>query len=213
MSKLFYIYGCMGSSKTLRLLATAYNFEEKNIPFICLKPSKDTRDGVNVIKSRAGLERECRTINEDDNVFQIVETFNKICMADFSTGLRWILIDECQFLTVDQVNQLSDIVDILNVNVMCYGLRTDFTTEAFPAAKRLFEIADSIEEVKTSCECGKTATVNARIDKNGMLATKGEQVQVGGNDMYKALCRRCWKKHINIQKKMINEDSSQKEKL
>ena len=114
----------MGSSKTLRLLATAYNFEEKNIPFICLKPSKDTRDGVNLIKSRAGLERECRTINEDDNVFQIVETFNKICMADFSKGLQWILIDECQFLTVDQVDQLSDIVDILNVNVMCYGLRT-----------------------------------------------------------------------------------------
>lgn len=189
----------MGSSKTLRLLTTAYNFEEKGIPFITLKPSKDTRGEINMVESRAGLSRECRTINEDDNIYQIVDTYNKIAMVEFSSGLQWILIDECQFLTEKQVNQLSDLVDTLDINVMCYGLRTDFTSASFPASKRLFEIADSIEEIKTSCACGKTATINARIDENGLIITHGQQVYVGGDDHYKSMCRKCWKKEIKKQ--------------
>lgn len=201
----------MGSSKTLRLLTTAYNFEEKGISFLALKPETDTRDGENVIRSRAGLDRECRTIGKDDNIYDIVNTINQISIADLSGPLKWILIDECQFLTEPQVNQLSDIVDTLDINVMCYGLRTDFLTRSFPASRRLFEIADSIEEVKTSCECGRTATVNARINEYGDLITRGDQVQVGGNDMYHAMCRKCFKnkmKEQQRQKEKNNEATS-----
>ncbi len=195
-NKLFFIYGPMGSSKTLRLLSTAYDFEEKGIEILVLKPLKDTRDGLNTIRSRAGLQRPCVSVDEDIDIYEAIKTYDEKLSQD-GKKLKWVLVDECQFLTVNQIDELSDVVDYLNINVICYGLRTDFMSRLFPASKRLFEIADDIEEVKSTCECGERKTsINARFDENGDIIMEGEQVLVGGNDKYKAICRKCWKEKI-----------------
>jgi thymidine kinase len=201
MAKLYFHYGVMGSSKSLRLLATAHDFDEKNIPIIVLKPSADTRDGENMVKSRAGLERECISIEPTINIYTVVNEFNHIRMATDEEMIKWILVDECQFLTEEQVDQLSDIVDFLGVNVMCYGLRTDFKSKLFPASKRLFELADEIEEIKTSCTCGDKASINARFSPEGRIITEGSQILVGGDDLYHAICRKDWKKLIREKDK------------
>ena len=193
MAKLRFKYGCMNSSKTLSLLTTAYNFEEKNIPFLVLKPSIDTRDGENTVKSRAGIERECVSVTPEMDIYDAINKYNVILETAFSK-LEWVLIDEAQFLTNEQINQLSDVVDFLNIEVMCYGLRTDFKSEVFPASQRLFELADEIEEVKSRCSCGKKTIINARINEDGDVITNGEQVMIGGEEKYIALCRKCWKK-------------------
>ena len=193
MAKLRFKYGCMNSSKTLNLLTTAYNFEEKNIPFLVLKPSIDTRDGENTVKSRAGIERECVSVTPEMDIYDAINKYNVILETAFSK-LEWVLIDEAQFLTNEQINQLSDVVDFLNIEVMCYGLRTDFKSEMFPASQRLFELADEIEEVKSRCSCGKKTIINARINEDGDVITNGEQVMIGGEEKYIALCRKCWKK-------------------
>lgn len=196
MAKLHFIYGVMSSSKSLRLLATAHDFDEKNIPILVIKPSADTRDGADIVKSRAGLERKCVSVDADINLYELVSKFNKIKMATLEEGIKWVLVDECQFLTEEQVDQLSDIVDFLDINVICYGLRTDFKSKLFPASKRLFEIADGIEEVKSSCTCGNKASINARFSPEGKIITEGSQILVGGDDLYHAICRKCWKKII-----------------
>lgn len=193
MAKLRFKYGCMNSSKTLNLLTTAYNFEEKNIPFLVLKPSIDTRDGENTVKSRAGIERECVSVTPEMDIYDAINKYNAILESTFSK-LEWVLIDEAQFLTNEQINQISDVVDFLNIEVMCYGLRTDFKSEMFPASQRLFELADEIEEVKSRCSCGKKTIINARINEDGDVITNGEQVMIGGEEKYIALCRKCWKK-------------------
>ena len=193
MAKLRFKYGCMNSSKTLNLLTTAYNFEEKNIPFLVLKPSIDTRDGENIVKSRAGIERECVSVTSEMDIYEAINKYNAILESTFSK-LEWVLIDEAQFLTNEQINQISDVVDFLNIEVMCYGLRTDFKSEMFPASQRLFELADEIEEIKSRCSCGKKTIINARINEDGDVITNGEQVMIGGEEKYIALCRKCWKK-------------------
>lgn len=200
MAKLYFNYGAMGSRKSLDLLATAYNFEEKNIPFLTLKPSLDTRD-EGVIKSRAGLERKCTLISHDVNIYDSIYEYNEIMSEKNDAPLKWILVDECQFLTEEQVDQLSDIVDYMNINVMCYGLRTDFKSHLFSGSKRLFEIADDIQEIKSSCSCGHKTSINARFNRNGDIITEGTQILVGGDDIYKPLCRKCWKN--KIKEKML----------
>lgn len=173
----------MGSAKTMRLLTTAYNFEERNIKFKVYKPKVDNRDGDDRIFTRAGLERECKSINE---------------YFDFSDAIldnvQFILIDECQFLTEQQVDKLAHIVDTFNINVFCYGLRTDFQTKLFSGSKRLFEIADDFEEVPSMCSCGRKTSVNARFSDKGEIIRNGEQVLIGGNETYKAICRNCYNK-------------------
>lgn len=196
MAKLYYYYGPMGSSKTLRLLSTAYDLEEKGIQIMVLKPSLDTRDGEGVIKSRAGLERPCVVIDKETNLYNSIKTYSSVLNVQFEK-LKWVIIDECQFLTEAQVDELSDVVDYLDINVMCYGLRTDFQSKSFPASKRLFELADDIEEIKSSCECGERKTsINARFDAEGNIITEGGQIMVGGNETYRAICRKCWKEKV-----------------
>ena len=200
MNKLFFYYGTMASAKTLRLLTTAYNFEENGLDIMCLKPSADTRDGEGIIKSRVGLERKCVMVDPDVNLYKAIKDYNNILNSQFH-NLKWVLIDECQFLTEKQIDQLSDVVDFLGINVMCFGLRTDFQSRLFPASKRLFELADDIEEIKSTCSCGERKTsINARFDSNGEIVTEGDQIMVGGNDMYKSICRRCWKNKIRDKK-------------
>ena len=185
MAKLYFKYGAMGSSKTAQALITKFNYEERGMKVWLAKPAIDVRDGDLWIKSRIGLAEKAYAIREDENVY---EYFKQISHAPFDV----IIIVECQFLTPEQVDQLGQIVIDFDIPVLCFGLRTDFRTEMFPGSRRLFEIAESISEIKTICECGRKASVNARIDANGNIITEGEQVFLGGNDSYTAMCYKCY---------------------
>lgn len=186
--KLYFRYGTMGSAKTALLLTTAYNFEERGMSYLCMKPSIDTREKKNVIRSRIGIERECQWIYRDTNLYTLIQP-----MVETNTHPEWILVDEAQFLAAEQVDQLAKIVDSFGINVICYGLRTDFRTNLFEGSRRLFEIADTIDEVKSTCNCGRKTIVNARIDSNGEIITEGDQVEIGGNNRYISVCRNCWR--------------------
>lgn len=187
--KLYFRYGTMGSAKTAMLLTQAYNFEERHVDYMCLKPVIDTREQANVIRSRIGIERECRWIYHNTNLYRMARELYR------TEGriVEWYLIDEAQFLTEEQVDQLSRIVDDLGSNVVCYGLRTDFKSRLFEGSRRLFEIADTIDEIKSTCNCGHKTIVNARIDAAGNFVNEGAQVEIGGNERYVAVCRRCWR--------------------
>lgn len=191
--KLYFRYGTMGSAKTAILLTTAYNFEERHMDYMCLKPVIDTREAKNVIHSRIGIERECRWIYANTNLYDMAkELYDKNGRI-----VDWYLIDEAQFLSEAQVDQLSRVVDDFGSNVICYGLRTDFKSRLFEGSRRLFEIADTIDEIKSTCNCGRKTIVNARIDSNGYFVEDGAQVEIGGDDRYVAVCRKCWRnKHI-----------------
>ena len=185
MAKLYFKYGAMGSSKTAQALITKYNYEENDMNVWLIKPSADTRDGEQILRSRIGLEAMVEVMPPQADVFRrFRETQVGKCDA--------VIVDECQFLTPEQIDQLRAIVDAYNVPVMCFGLRTDFQTRLFPGSRRLMEVADTIQEIKTICDCGAKATVNARIDGNGHIVTQGAQVVLGGNDSYIAMCHRCY---------------------
>lgn len=194
MAKLYFKYGAMGSSKSAQVLTTKFNYEEKGMSVWLIKPGTDNRDGADIIKSRIGLEKKAHVIHPEDS---IIEQYNASGKSDV------IISDESQFFTPEQINELRFLVDEEDVPVLCFGLRTDFQTKFFPGARRLMEIADSITEIKTICECGRKATVNARFDDNGRVITEGEQVVLGGNDRYTAMCHKCW---INLIKKQRAEN-------
>ena len=187
MAKLYFKYGAMGSSKTANALITRFNYEERGMQVWLIKPSLDVRDGADVIRSRIGLATKADIITPETNVF---EEYKKHTDCDV------IIADECQFFTEKQVDELRAIVDTLNIPVLCYGLRTDFLTHMFEGSRRLFEVADSITEIKTICGCGKKAIVNARLNERGEVVTGGGQILLGGNDSYVAMCHACWKKAI-----------------
>lgn len=178
MAKLYYRYGAMGSSKTANALMVKYNYEERGQKVLLTKPGIDTRDGVHKIASRCGLESEC-TLFEDINENNVK---NYDC----------IIVDEAQFLTKKQAQLLVHFVDDLNIPVVCYGLRADFQGNLFEGSKWLLAWADTIEEVKTICWCGKKATYNARLDEKGNVIKEGEQIVLGANDKYIGLCRKHW---------------------
>ena len=179
----------MGSAKTALLLTTAYNFEERGMAYKCLKPVVDTREARNVIRSRIGIERECSWIYANTNLYDFVR---EICRENHRV-VEWLLVDEAQFLSRAQVDQLSRVVDDFGINVICYGLRTDFQSNLFEGSRRLFEIADTIDEIKSTCNCGRKTIINARIDANGNFVEQGAQVEIGGDDRYVAVCRKCWR--------------------
>ena len=194
MAKLYFKYGAMGSSKTAQALITKYNYEENDMKVWLLKPSADTRDGAGTIRSRIGLEAQCEIATPNTNIYdRYQEGFKGNCHA--------IIVDECQFLTVEQINQLRAIVNDFSVPVLCFGLRTDFQTKLFPGSMRLMELADCIEEIKTMCDCGCKATVNARIS-DGYIVTERAQVVLSGNDSYIAMCHRCYVNGIREHKKI-----------
>ena len=194
MAKLYFKYGAMGSSKTAQALITKYNYEENDLNVWLIKPSADTRDGAAVLRSRIGLEALVEVIPPDVNV---VERY----LATRHGNCDVIIVDECQFMTMTQIDQLRAIVNDYNVPVLCFGLRTDFQTNLFPGSRRLMELADCIEEIKTMCDCGAKATVNARIN-DGYIVTEGAQVVLGGNDSYIAMCHRCYIHGIREHKKI-----------
>lgn len=191
MAKLYFKYGAMGSSKSAQALITKFNYEEKGMRVWLIKPSIDTRDGADIIRSRIGLEAHANIILPEDNIvekYRLAESYDVI------------IADESQFFTPEQIDQLRELVDEENLPVLCFGLRTDFLTNFFPGARRLMELADSLTEIKTVCSCGRKATVNARIDAQGNVITQGSQVFLGGNDSYVAMCHKCWKDKIRSQK-------------
>lgn len=189
-AKLRFSYGTMNSGKSLQVLTTAYSFEQRGIDILIIKSSVDTRDG-NQIKSRIGdgISRSCILVNQTTDLYDYIIHD----LYENKNLPQWIFVDEAQFLTEDQVDQLSDIVDYEDVNIWCFGLRTDFKTHLFPGSKRLFEIADTLEEIKSSCECGRKNIINARLNKDGSIAIAGSQVEVGAEDKYKSICRKCYK--------------------
>ena len=191
MAKLYFKYGAMGSSKSAQVLITKFNYEEKDMKVWLIKPATDNRDGADIVKSRIGLSAKCDVIFPDTD----------IC-AEFERrrGVDVIIADECQFLSEAQIDQLRHIVDFCDTPVLCFGLRTDFLTKSFPGSRRLFEVADSITEIKTICKCGAKAIVNARLDGSGKILTQGTQICIGGNDKYVAMCHKCWKKAIKEQR-------------
>ncbi len=187
MAKLYFKYGAMGSSKTAQALITKFNYEERGMSVWLIKPSTDNRDGATRIRSRIGLEADAEVILPQDDI--------RVLYAQ--RGRKDVIIaDECQFLSPAHVQQLRELVDGEDVPVLCFGLRTDFQTHLFPGSRRLFELADSITEIKTICECGSKATVNARIGADGRVVTEGAQVMLGGNDSYLAMCHKCWRRRI-----------------
>ena len=192
MAKLYFKYGAMGSSKTAQALITKFNYEERGMRVWLIKPALDDRDGAKIIKSRVGLAEECVPIERDTDLY-----------LQFRSGVYpcdVIIADECQFFTEEQIDALRRIVDECSVPVLCFGLRTDFQSKLFEGSRRLFEVADSIAEIKTICSCGSKATINARIDSEGRVVTEGSQVMLGGNDSYVAMCHKCWKEKIKSQK-------------
>ncbi len=193
MAKLYFKYGAMGSSKTAQALITRYNYEENDLRVWLIKPSADSRDGEAVIRSRIGLEGVAQILSPEADVLEIFRT-------EQQGKCDVIIVDECQFLTEAQIDQLRAIVDEHNVPVMCFGLRTDFQCRLFAGSRRLMEVADTIQEIKTICDCGAKATVNARIDSEGHIVTQGEQLFLGGNDSYIAMCHKCWVRGIREHK-------------
>ena len=178
MAKLYFRYGAMGSSKTANAVMVQYNYRERGCEVLMLKPRMENRDGATIVRSRCGLEAECR----------YVEDLPEIDL----TGISCVIVDEAHFLTSSQVRALVDIVDDHDIPVICYGLRTDFRGELFEGSRELLCWADTIEEIKTICWCGRKATFNARIH-DGKVDREGEQILLGGNSTYISLCRRHWK--------------------
>ena len=193
MAKLYYKYGAMGSSKSAQALITKFNYEERGMKVWLVKPAMDDRDGVGVIKSRIGLREEADALKPVDSV---LERFKELSRVDV------IITDECQFFTAEQIDDLRYIVDNFDIPVLCFGLRTDFRTKLFPGSLRLFEVADSISEIKTICSCGNKAIVNARVDSENNVLSEGEQVFIGGNESYIAMCHKCYVKGIREHKKI-----------
>jgi len=186
MAKLYFKYGAMGSSKTAQALITKFNYEERDMSVLLLKPAIDSRENASVVRSRIGLEAPCLMVEDTEDLYALYR--------DSYPGTNVIIVDECQFLTPEQVDQLGQVVLDFDIPVLCFGLATDFMTHLFPGSRRLFEIAESISEIKSVCRCGAKATVNARLDDDGNVVYKGDQILIGGNGRYEAMCRKCWER-------------------
>lgn len=184
MAKLYFRYGAMGSGKSIDLLKVAYNYEERNQKVLLLNSNLDNRVKVGTVSTRIGLQKNALLFDNKTNILEMLK--NNL------DNIACILVDESQFLTAKQVDQLSDIVDNYNIPVICYGLRADFQTKLFTGSKRLLEIADTIEEIKTICQCGSKAIYNVRFD-NDKVVKEGKKIVVG-DSVYKSYCRSCYKK-------------------
>ena len=198
MSKLYFKFGAMASSKTANALMTRFNYEEKGNHVWLIKPDLDNRDDyvddngirVTVVKSRIGLSAVADVVARDEDILR------RFASVRDSAPVDVIICDECQFLTAEQVDQLKYIAECCDTPVLCFGLRSDFQTKLFDGSKRLFEIADSITEIKSVCRCGKKAIVNARLGADGRVVVEGDQIEIGGNDKYEGMCWGCWQQRI-----------------
>lgn len=196
MAKLHFYFSVMNAGKSTTLLQSAYNYQERGMEALLFTPAIDTRYGAGKVSSRIGLEAEAVSF---DNQFNLLEYVTQ-CLRQPKQNIRCVLIDEAQFLTKDQVFQLTEIVDQLNIPVLAYGLRSDYMGEPFEGSKYLLAWAEELNEIKTICHCGRKATMNIRIDAEGNPVVAGEQIVIGGNESYIATCRRHYKSGGTLQK-------------
>jgi thymidine kinase len=189
MAKLYFRYAAMNAGKSTALLQAAYNYEERGMAVVLLTAELDSRSGVGMVSSRLGLAREAVTFSASHSM---AERIAHAQQAQWTPKLSCVLIDEAQFLTPAQVQALHRWAHAFDIPVMCYGLRSDFLGNAFAGAATLLVLADDIEEMKTICECGKKASMNARFSDSGERIREGEQVLIGGNGRYRGLCPDCF---------------------
>lgn len=190
MAKVYFYYAAMNAGKSTVLLQSSYNYRERGMRTLLFTPSIDTRYGTGRIESRIGLRSGAISLVGSDNIF------TRVSMEHASQPVACVLVDEVQFLTPEQIWQLADVADTLTIPVLCYGLRTDFQGKLFPGSAILLGIADELTELKTICHCGRKATMNLRVDKDGRAIREGEQVEIGGNNRYIATCRRHFKEAL-----------------
>lgn len=191
MSKLYFKYGAMGSSKTAQALMTRFNYIQKGYDVLLIKPIIDTRDKVDgeiVVKSRIGIYATCKVFDTDTNLYEFIKE------NGFLDDKKVVIVDEVQFCTAEQIDQLHDVS--VNVPVLCYGLLTNFKTQLFEGSKRLIEVAESISEIKSVCSCGRKATVNGRF-VNGELTLDGNEIAIGADESYIGMCYTCFKERKN----------------
>lgn len=187
MAKLYFYYSSMNAGKSTALLQSSYNYKERGMNTLVLAPKLDDRYGAGKVTSRIGIETDASVFEKGDDLFAEVENLSR------NDALHCVLIDEAQFLTRDQVFQLSDVTDKLKIPVLAYGLRTDFQGEPFEGSKYLLAWSDNLKELKAICHCGSKATMVLRLDGEGNPVTEGSQVEIGGNDRYISMCRRHFK--------------------
>ena len=184
MAKLYFYYAAMNAGKSTVLLQSSHNYRERGMQTLLFTPALDTRYQYGTIHSRIGLSQSALIFHNEDDLYLLVNEYNQ-----YGQGCACVLIDEAQFLTRAQVNQLTMITDELSIPVLAYGLRTDFRGELFPGSQYLLAWADELVEIKTVCHCGRKATMNLRINAAGHAIREGEQVLIGGNEAYVSTCR------------------------
>ena len=187
MAKFYFSYSAMNAGKSTVLLQASHNYGERGMQTMLFTAKLDNRSSVGNITSRIGLSEKALTFENKDNLFNLVEKGNE------KEKISCVFIDEAQFLTSNQVWELSEVVEKFNIPVMCYGLRTDFQGNLFEGSARLLAIADELKEIKTICHCGKKAIMVARLDSDGKVIKEGAQIEIGGNEKYVSLCRKHWK--------------------
>jgi thymidine kinase len=184
MAKLYFYYSAMNAGKSTVLLQSSYNYQERGMRTLVFVPAIDTRSGLGRVRSRIGLEAPAEVLTPTDNLL------NRVRHEHTIDPIACVLIDEAQFLTRAQIEQLSDVADVLEIPVLCYGLRTDFQGQLFPGSGALLALADDLVELKTICHCGRKATMNLRLAADGRAVREGAQIEIGGNERYVAMCRR-----------------------
>ena len=192
MAKLYFYYSAMNAGKTTNLLQSRYNYAERGMNTLVIKPRIDSRSGENRVRSRIGLEAEAVDVDPSINLLDLVQN------ASEGQPIHCVLVDEAQFLSADQVDQLTEVVDALNIPVLAYGLRTDFLGALFEGSRQLLALADELREIKTVCHCGRKATMVVRFDGEGQPMHSGDQIQIGGNETYVSMCRRHFKESLKI---------------
>lgn len=191
MAQLYFYYSAMNAGKSTSLLQSAHNYREQGMHVALFTAAIDDRYGRGIIRSRIGLQASAQLFETSSEFLSTVQSMHS------ETPLACVLVDEAQFLTRSQVDQLARVVDELNVPVLCFGIRTDFQGELFPGSSRLLAIADKLAELKTVCVCGRKATMTVRLDDAGKVVAAGEQVQIGGNDRYESKCRRHYRELVD----------------
>ena len=192
MAKLYFYYSAMNAGKTTNLLQSRHNYAERGMNTLVIKPRIDSRSGENRVRSRIGLEAEAVDVDPTVNLLGLVQN------ASEGQPIHCVLVDEAQFLSADQVDQLTEVVDALNIPVLAYGLRTDFLGALFEGSRQLLALADELREIKTVCHCGRKATMVVRFDGEGQPMHSGDQIQIGGNETYVSMCRHHFKESLKI---------------
>jgi thymidine kinase len=191
MAKLYFYYSAMNAGKSTVLLQSSHNYHERGMKTLLLTPVINQRDGMGKIASRIGLSKDAKSFKQEDDLHRFIHRTHE------QAPIACVLIDEAQFLSRRQVEQLAKLADQAGIPVLCYGLRTDFQGNLFPGSAALLGWADNLIELKTICQCGRKATMNLRTDAEGKPIKEGEQVEIGGNERYIAMCRKCFVEAIS----------------